>query len=159
MRTGAELPLTDGIRGMMCMAAAMALLVSPAAWGQGKTPAAAKSQMSGCVTRSKAVPDALVLRSKESCSQLAGSLAKDSLVGHEVSLEGRLSVATDKMPETLQVTGVRSVGEACSATCVLEPPGKRGLRKKETPAGEGSTPGAQQPTGGGGAGAPSAPDR
>ncbi len=116
------------------------------AWPQTAKPATAgktKAMLTGCVTRSAAVPDALVLRSKESCSQLAGAGAKNSLVGHEVSLEGKLDLATADTPETLHITAVTQVGGACTQTCTLEPPGKRGLRKKEIPAGKASTPGMQ----------------
>ncbi len=113
-----------------------------ASWGQETKPA--KTVVEGCVTRSTMVHDVLVLRSKDSCVQLAGEAAKDSLLGHVVTLNGTLSEATSKAPETLQVMSVNHVGEICSETCTLEPPGRRGLRKKEVPAGPASTPGETQ---------------
>lgn len=112
---------------------------------QGKaqeTKPPAKTKLTGCVTRSAAT-DQLVLQSEKSCTRVLGKADPAKLVNHEVTLEGVFRAATAKEPESIEVSGVSRVGEACSATCTLESPGKRGLRKKEKPAGDASTPGAQ----------------
>ena len=98
----------------------------------------------GCVTPSTQDKGKLVLRSKESCSELAGNLVSASkLAGHTVTLEGALAPASGPEPETLTVSAVKQVGEACSSTCSLEPPGSRGLGKKKGEAIDkiGGTPG------------------
>lgn len=129
-----------GVAGMLVLAGYGAALAQAA-----KQAEPVKKVLSGCVTASVAVPGTLVLRSAESCTELAGALARKSLAGHEASLEGMLTEATAEMPETLRIVLVKHVGETCQETCTPEPPGRRGLRKKEVPAGNASTPGVQAP--------------
>ena len=116
---------------------------------QEKTVAAGRPKaetFSGCVTPSTQDRGKLVLKTEDSCSELDGkALVAGKLSGHVVTLDGVLSLAQGSDPETIAVSSVKGIGETCSETCKLQPPGSRGLpRKKGGVVGKvGGTPGAQ----------------
>lgn len=95
----------------------------------------------GCVTALPDDPSALVLSDASGCSLLSGKLATKRLAGRIVVLKGSLAEATAADPQTIVVEGVDSVGAACTAACKLEPPGHRGLHRKEKAGSQGGTPG------------------
>lgn len=104
------------------------------------TPTA--SSYAGCVQRSTADKDTLVLSGETVCAKLTGSrFTPEKLVGHEVDLKGVLTERTTTNPAVIRVDSIDSVGKSCSNTCSLQPPGTRGLRGGEKPGKEGGTPG------------------
>ncbi len=125
---------------LMYAAGVLLLTGSLRSWTQEIKPET-KTRLTGCVTRSKTVQDTLVLRSANSCTKVLGKLNATELIGHTASLEGVLTVATQKEPETLRVSGVTRVGEVCQDTCTLQPPGGRSMRKKENPTKDAATAG------------------
>jgi len=103
------------------------------------TPAA--SSYAGCVQRSTADKNTLVLSGESVCAKLTGSFSAEKLIGHDVDLKGVLTERTAANPAAIHVDSIDSVGKSCSNTCSLQPPGTRGLRGGEKPGKEGGTPG------------------
>ena len=103
----------------------------------------APTSYSGCVQRSTADKDTLILNGETVCAKLTGTFSADKLAGHEVDLKGVLTERTAATPASIRITSVTSIGKSCSNTCSLQPPGTRGLNKGgEKPGKEGGTPGA-----------------
>jgi len=110
--------------------------------GQATTPTPpAAANFAGCVQRSAADKNTVVLSGETVCAKLTGSFSSEKLVGHEVDLKGVLTERTAANPAAIRVGSINSVGKSCSNTCSLQPPGTRGLRGGEKPGKEGGTPG------------------
>jgi hypothetical protein len=63
-------------------------------------------------------------------------------------LTGVLTPRTTSTSASIRVDSVVSVGQSCSNTCSLQPPGTRSVRmhnQHEIPGSEGGTPGAPRP--------------
>lgn len=101
-------------------------------YAQDRNAQKPKSEIiSGCVTPSTQDKGKLVVRSKDSCSELGGKQAvAGRLSGHIATLEGTLTEATSADPETFTILSVKEIGQTCTETCTLEPPGSRGLKRK-----------------------------
>jgi hypothetical protein len=113
------------------------------------TPAPAKPiAYSGCVTQSPTDKSTLIFSAETVCARLTGKLATGdaaaALAGHQIDLKGVLTPRTGTVSASIQVDSVTTVGKACSDTCALQPPHKRGLGG-EKPGKEGGTPGATTP--------------
>jgi hypothetical protein len=130
------------------MACGMALIAGQAC-GQTATvakTAPSQAKFAGCVQRLTTEKDTLVLSGDTVCAKLSGRFHAADLAGHEVELEGVLTERTAGNPARISVSRVTSVGESCSSTCALQPPGTRGLGKGgQTPGKEGGTPGVSAP--------------
>lgn len=114
------------------------LLVLSVALGAAHGQAATHT---GCVNPWPGVSDTLTLVEDGACSVLTGKAAAARLAGHTVTLTGTITEATESDPQTLAVTAVQQVGDACTATCTPHPPGERGVTKRPKPGLQGSTPG------------------
>ena len=102
---------------------------------------AATVKHEGCVMASPDDAKVLLLAEEASCSVLTGKLAKPDLLGHVIVLGGIDTAATTTEPQSVKVQKIVSQGVACHRVCTLEPPGHRGLHKKEKPGSQGGTPG------------------
>lgn len=85
----------------------------------------------GCAKAWAEEPNTLLLTEKDSCSVLSGKPVTGRLNGHTVTLQGDLVEATSDDPQKIEVQRVENVGDACTATCTPEPPGHRGINKRE----------------------------
>jgi hypothetical protein len=120
---------------------ALSLPMSAQSAADSPKPAPEQS-FSGCVQRSAADKDTLILSTDSVCATLAGKVSATQLAGHQVDLKGVLTPRTPAIPASIQVGSVVSVGKECSDVCSLRPPGTRGLGKGgEMPGKEGGTPG------------------
>jgi len=117
-------------------------MVSAAA-AQSVQSAYAPASFAGCVAKLP-LPnqDRYVLASGGRCMLLSGTFAPAKVADHEVVLRGTLIGASGLEPLTLNVDSTVAIKDACSQTCVLEPPGARGVHNKEKPGSQGGTPGA-----------------
>jgi hypothetical protein len=128
--------------GLLALACAAACLGHSAGAQAPATPAPANPErFTGCVVRSAAEKDTLILNTETACARLTGSFPAANLAGHEVDLKGILTPRTPSTAASLHVDSVVSIGKACSDICSLQPPGTRGLGKGEKPGKEGGTPG------------------
>ncbi len=109
-------------------------------------PAKADMAYTGCVTPNAHAPDVLVLLRDDACMVLAGKLNAAQVKGHTVTFTGMLLEPAGTEPLTLKVTKTQRVGEACSQSCMPEPPGSRGLHGNLKHGREGATKGAHDPT-------------
>ena len=105
-----------------------------------QTAATKSTVYAGCATSLPQAKEMLVLATADACYLLSGSAPAD-IAGHQVQLSAALIPQQGMQPITLQVTSVKSVKAACSQTCILQPPGTRGLGPKDKPGREGGTPG------------------
>lgn len=106
------------------------------------SPAPAVSKYNGCVMRLDSDKDTLVINTATTCAKLTGRFVASDIAGYEVNLTGVLTAGSGKIPASLSVGSVTSVGKSCSSTCSLLPPRTRGLGKGgELPGKEGGTPG------------------
>ncbi len=108
------------------------------------TPAekAVPEKVVGCVTQQKDAPGFYVISAQDRCMQLSGKFDAAKFVNHRVTFHGLLSEATSTTPSTLKITDPGVVGDACTQTCELVPPGHRGLHGHPVPGTEGGTHGA-----------------
>lgn len=100
----------------------------------------------GCVTPNAHAPDVLVLLHEDACMVLAGKLNAAQVKGHIVTFTGTLLEPAGTEPLTLKVTKTQRVGDACSQSCMPEPPGSRGLHGNLKHGREGATKGAHDST-------------
>ena len=111
---------------------------------QTTPPAATKptpQTFSGCVARIPNTPDKYVLSTGDRCMLLNGKYNAAAAADHEITATGILIDPTGFAPLTLDIQSVAAIRAACTRTCVLDPPGTRGIHGKERPGKEGGTPG------------------
>jgi len=133
-----EIAIVCGVISGAGTAAAQA----PVSATQADSPAPAAAKYSGCVMRLDADKDTLEINTATTCAKLTGKFVASDIAGHEVDLTGVLTAGSGKIPASLSVGSVTSVGKSCSSTCSLLPPRSRGLGKGgELPGKEGGTPG------------------
>ena len=113
-----------------------------------QTPAKpAPETLTGCVARIPTTADKYVIATGNRCMLLTGSYDPTKIADHEVTATGTEVEPSGTLPLTLNVQSIKSVKAACTKTCVLEPPGTRGIHGKERPGAEGGTPGVTKTPG------------
>ena len=136
------------------MTRSLPLLITLLACGtiptQAQNPANSNPQtFSGCVARIANTADKYVLATADRCMLLTGKYNVTKAADHEITATGILIDPTGFAPLTLDIQSVAVVKAACTRTCVLEPPGTRGIHGKERPGKEGGTPGLTSTPGSG----------
>lgn len=120
------------------------LLVGGALGQQEAKPAPvlppAVANYTGCVAKLPKV-DKYVLAAGKSCMLLRGKFDPAKLADHAVTVKGLLIQPVDLDPLTLDVRETVTIKDSCKQTCVLEPPGTRGVHGKEKPGTEGGPAG------------------
>lgn len=117
----------------------LAFLLNTAAYAQ--TPAQPPQTLTGCVARLPVKVERYVLANGGRCMLLAGSFNAAQIADHEITAKGILLEPEGMAPLTFNVQSVVATKAACSKTCVLEPPGTRGVHGKEQAGKEGATRG------------------
>ena len=108
-------------------------------------PTAPPQTLIGCVARIPNTADKYVLATGDRCLLLAGAYTAARIADHEIIARGIVLEPDGMAPLTLNIQSVQAVKAACTRTCVLEPPGTRGIHGKERPGREGGTPGLHDP--------------
>jgi hypothetical protein len=125
-----------------------ALSITPIGYGQQDAKAAtappAVVNYTGCVAK---LPkgEKYVIAVGKSCMLLRGRFDSAKIVDHTVTLRGLEIQPVDLDPLSLDVRETVAVKDACKQTCVLVPPGTRGVHGNEKPGSEGGPAGAAPP--------------
>ena len=120
-----------------CLAAVLLFAVTASAQS---TPKPVTQTLTGCVARLPNTADKYVLATGDRCLLLTGTFNAIQIADHEIVAKGIVIEPSGMAPLTLNIQAVQSA-RSCTRTCVLEPPGTRGIHGKERPGKEGGTPG------------------
>ena len=119
-----------------------ATLFSSFARGQNAPSANAQqvATYAGCLTPRAGDEHAFVLASGDRCYYITDPAAAVG-AGHEIAFKAVLVPGHGAQPVSLGLKSAVDVKAACTRTCVLQPPGTRGLGPKDKPGPEGATQG------------------
>jgi hypothetical protein len=93
----------------------------------------APATYTGCVMQSPNVATVYLFAAQDRCLVLQGKYDASKSANHEVTFKGTLTEAAGNKPPSLSVDSVIAVKDACSRTCVLPPPRRRGLNQTPDP--------------------------